>query len=384
MEENKPDPVKKVIEELSHEAEQDKAAVGQAQSYLTTADPEQLEHREREYRDVEKHFVRNNWLRYAQGVAGENKRKIKYLALPAYYRLDVSLFQKHNILDSTETADGKTILAVAAFETDPTKYARMMSQSPAMQLLALSSVEEALTDKKNKYYFELLKLFPFDVVNLDLTTSLTPQHEGPYSTVMRALEEIMVRQAAHAGEWALFLTFRNVSDEWEAAALETFLNNLQRNLDQHPEVRDSFVTAYNCTSVKKLSDQNMKNAITQSVIKWLVDRAHHYGIRLVASRSYYYQRYEAPAPYTITKLMLRLTRGEFADSVIPTKDVPRQTWMNQDLLRCIERNQRRDVEEILYSGPREKLLRLESEIEELIRIADEQTGAAQGPPPSKV
>ena len=379
MEETRPDPVKKVVEELSHEADQDKAAVERSQSYLAAADPAQLEHREREYRDVEKHFVRNIWLRYAQSVAGENSRKIKYLALPAYYRLDVSLFQKHNVLDSTETSDGKTILAVSAFETDPTKFARMMSQSPAMQLLALSSVEEALTDKKNKYYFELLKLFPFDVVNLDLTTSLTPQHEGPYSTVMRAIEEIMVRQASHAGDWALFLTFRNVADEWEETALETFLNNLQRNLDQHPEVRDSFVTAYNCTSVKKLSDQDMKKAITQSVIKWLVDRAHHYGIRLVGSRSYYYQRYEAPASYTITKLMLRLTRGEIADTVIPTKDVPRQTWMNQDLLRCIERNQRRDVEEILLSGPPEKLVKLETEIDELIKMADEHTGAAQGP-----
>jgi hypothetical protein len=200
---------------------------------------------------------------------------------------------------------------------------------------------------------------------------------------MRALEEIMVRQASHSGEWALFLTFRNVPDEWEATALDTFLDNLQQNLNQHPEVRDSFVTAYNCATVKTLADQDMKKAITQSVIKWLIDRAHHYGMQSVRSRSYYYQRYEAPSTYTITKLMLRLRRGEFVDSVIPTKDAPRQTWMNQDLLHCIERNQRRDVEEILYSGPREKIVKLETEIEELIKIADEQTGAARGPSPSK-
>lgn len=116
--------------------------------------------------------------------------------MPAYYRLHVSLLLKHGLLASAKGPTGDPVLAVATFETDPTKHARMMSQSPEMQLLALSSVEDALTDKKNKYYSELLELFPFDVLNLDLTTSLTPQHEGPYSRVMRALEEIMMRQGS--------------------------------------------------------------------------------------------------------------------------------------------------------------------------------------------
>jgi hypothetical protein len=188
----KPTPVQLVAHELSREAEQDKIAIQQSDSYLATADPKQLEQREREYHDIEKHWARWIWLRDAQTVSRENGRKIKYLGLPAYYRLDISLFQKHGLLESAETEDGSPVLAVAAFETDPTKFARMTSQSPALQLLALSPVEEALTNKKNKYYSELLKLFPFDVVNLDLTTSLTPQHEGPYSTVMRAIEEVMV------------------------------------------------------------------------------------------------------------------------------------------------------------------------------------------------
>jgi hypothetical protein len=41
------------------------------------------------------------------------------------------------------------------------------------------------------------------------------------------------------------------------------------------------------------------------------------------------------------------------------------------------------VEEILYNGPREKLVKLETEIEELILTADKQTGAAQEQSPTK-
>jgi hypothetical protein len=378
MNEPKPDPVKQVIEELSREAEQDKAAIRQEQSYLAAADSSLLEQREREYRDLEKHWVRGIWLRYAQAVSIANGRKIKYLGLPAYYRLDVSLFQKHGLLDSIASADGKPSLTVAAFETDPTKFARMMSQSPRLQFLALCPIEEALTNAKNKYYSELRKLFPFDVVNLDLTTSLTPQHEGPYSTIMRAIEEVMLRQAPHEGTWALFLTFRNMAEEWEATALDAFLDNLQKNLDQYPEVRDLFARNYNCPTVKVLAERDVKMAITQSVIKWLVDRAHYYGLQLVRSRSYQYRRYDPHAIYTITKLMLQFTRGAVVGHAIPTKDIPRQTWMNNDLLECIERNQRRDVEDILYNTPELKLVALQREIDELVKIADFKIGAEGG------
>jgi hypothetical protein len=379
MTESGHNPIKKIVEELSHEAEQEKAASESKQSYLASADSGHLEQREREFRDVEKHWTRGVWLRYAQVVSEANGRKIKYLTLPAYYRLDVSLFQKHGLLDSLAAPDGNPVLAVAAFETDPTKYARMTGQSPSLQMLGLSRIEEALTDKKNKYYSDLLKLFPFDVINLDLTTSLTPEHEGPYSKVMRAIEEIMIRQASHEGSWALFVTFRNVATEWEPTALDAFLANLQHNLDGYPEVRESFASAYQCPTVKALVEKDVQMAITQSVMKWLVDRAHYHGMRLEKSRSYYYRRYEPAASYTITKLMQQFTRGDFGAQVIPTKNVPRQTWMNTDLVRCIERSQRRDVENILYNGPVEKLTALQSEIEELVKVADSHSGAGDVP-----
>src|SRR5580693_7000770 len=113
-------PLEKVIDELSREADQDKAARDDAGSYLVSADASDLVHREREYRDVEKHWVRGRWLKVAQDIVSRNGRQLKYLTLPAYYRLDVSLFMKHDLIDTT-MEDGKLVCEVAAFETDPTK-----------------------------------------------------------------------------------------------------------------------------------------------------------------------------------------------------------------------------------------------------------------------
>jgi hypothetical protein len=362
-----------VIEELSREFEQEKASVRADNSYLDKADPEHLRAREREYRDPEKHWVRTRWLECAREVSVANNKKISYLTLPAYYRIDVSLFHKHGLLQPLN--DGEGTIAVAGFETDPTKFARMASQTPKLQLFGQAALEDVIVDSKNKYYAELLKLFPFDIVNLDLTTSLTPQHEGPYSRVMQALNEIIGRQADHPSLWGLFLTFRNVKDEWEQNALDTFLKNLQGNLDQHPKVRDSFAAKYNVPTVAALAGEKVEAAITQSVVKWLVDRAHSQNIELVRIQSYRYVRYTKPN-YVITKLIMQFRRGEISPHAIPTKETPRQSWMDDDLVKCIVQNKHSDVQDILLKSPDDALDKLEKEIEELVTSVDETSRVA--------
>src|SRR5438034_7474977 len=227
----KPDDLNSVEKILSEEEEQERSASGP--SYLTGANSDHLRQREREYRDVEKHFVRQYWLGEAKKLVEVNEKKIRYLTLPAYFRLDVTLLDKHDLI-ARVTTDSKAVLDVAGFETDPTKYGRMQNQSPTLQLLGCCPIEDAILDTNNRYYRELHDLFPFDLINLDLTTSLTPHHEGPFSKIMRSIEEIMLRQAGGSGQWGLFLTFRNVLTEWEQYALKRFLDNLQENISNFP------------------------------------------------------------------------------------------------------------------------------------------------------
>jgi hypothetical protein len=191
---------------------------------------------------------------------------------------------------------------------------------------------------------------------------------------MQALEETLRRQADHTGQWALFLTFRNVKDDWEATALETFLKNLQDNLDSHPKVLECFAKKYNMSNVKALAGGEVEAAVTQSVIKWLVDRGHAYNLEVARIRSYYYVRYvNKDLKYTITKLILQFRRGGISPHIIPTKATPRQSWMDDDLTKSITQNNNSDVEEALIKSPDNVLDELTKEIEELVKSVDESS-----------
>lgn len=179
-----------LFKQLSREENQDADARDHARQNEPAVVHSMLREREREYTDVEKHFIRTRvWLKMAQKIKEANGRQLKYLTLPSYYRLDVSLFIRENLL-SSHVRDGREITSVVAFETQPERFARMAGQEPGYQLFGLDSIENAMLDGNNAYYRDLLTAFPFDLVNLDLTSTLTPAHEGPYSRTMQAVDAV--------------------------------------------------------------------------------------------------------------------------------------------------------------------------------------------------
>lgn len=355
------------METLSEESAQDAAALQDDVSFLLSANASNLVRREMEYNDPEKQFVRGEWLRYAGELNKRLGRQLSYLTLPAYYRIDVTMMLEKDFL-AKRRENGRDVLKVAAFETDPTKFARMRVLSPEFRVFGNCRLEDAMTDPKNIYHDDLRRMFPFDMINFDLTTSLTPQHEGPYSRVMQALEEVMKRQASSYDEWVLFLTFRNSEAEWEQTALNVFIDNLQSNLDQWPSVRDKFVGKLQVNNAKALQKKDPSSAIIQSVAKWLVDRGHTYGIGCEKIDSYRYQRYsEGLDPYTISKLLMRFKRGPRTQAIIPTKATVRETWMETDLVRCIEQNKHKDIEALLLDRDG-RLETIAAETERLIGV----------------
>jgi hypothetical protein len=232
---------KSLIEELSGETVQEQAANTGEGSYLRGLENNRnFTQREKEYVDPEKQFVRQQWLRLSKDLHITLGHSLKYLTLPAYLRLDITMMMNQGLL-ALHNDGARTTLSVAAFEADPGKFSRMTGATPDFQLFGNCTLEDALTLPDNPYFSDLFKMFPFDVVNFDLTSSLTPKHEGPYSRVMQALEEVFKRQAPRHEEWILFLTFRNMEAEWESTALKSFITNLQANLDTWPGVRDVFV-----------------------------------------------------------------------------------------------------------------------------------------------
>jgi len=350
------DELQQVFDELSQEEAQEEASQKLESSLLSDSDPEILREREREYRDDEKHWVRrNSWLKVAKEIASDAREKhgrgLRYFTLPGFYRLDVSLLLKEKLLEVEFDADGTTVRSayVAAFESDPTKHGRMVGHLPEFRLFGLSNIEDALTVEANPYYSQLVELFPFDIINLDLTTSLTPAHEGPYSKTMKAIEAVFSRQAEYASKWALFLTFRNVPSDWETQTLEQLFGELQRNLDQYPKAHEVFRNTYSENTVSQLSSKAPERCISQAVAKWLVDRANSHNIRLNSMYCYSYQRYPLGIqPYLISKHVFTFSRGQVLPGNIPTKGTPRQSWMEDNVITCIERHRCVDVEEKLY------------------------------------
>jgi hypothetical protein len=350
MSQNLDDKLDEVFDQLSEEAEQDRASSDPSKSFLATADPEILREREREYKDPEKHWVRlNPWLKVARDLASAKGSGLRYLTLPSYYRLDVSLFLRENLLEVIREDDGSIqSVYVAAFETDPVKYGRMVGHSPKFKLFGHANIEDALVDSSNEYYGDLVSLFPFDIVNLDLTTSLTPKHEGPYSKTMQAVDTVLRRQSDHPGKWGLFLTYRNRPADWESRALDQLVTNLQKNLDESAKVRQAFFDLYKEGSVTELQNKDQRRCISQSVVKWLVDRAHSFNINIDVTSCYEYQRYPTPhEPYLITKQILVFSRGAITPLEVPAKTTPRQAWMEDNLVDCISKHKPVDVEEKL-------------------------------------
>jgi hypothetical protein len=208
----------RVLSLLDHEAEQENSAFTRDGSMLIGVDPDVIRRREEEYRDPEKQWIRRRvWLELAKSILKTKRESnakapgIRYLTLPAYHRLDVSLMLEEELIEVTRYRDGKPEeIDVAAFENEPTKFGLMKRQMPHFKFFGCANIEDVLTDSSNRYFKDLESLFPFDIVNLDLTTSLTPRHEGPYSKTMMAIEKILDLQCAATTDWALFLTFRNV------------------------------------------------------------------------------------------------------------------------------------------------------------------------------
>ncbi|HKO35761.1 MAG TPA: hypothetical protein VJV21_04740 [Pyrinomonadaceae bacterium] len=346
--------IQDVYDQLSGEADQERSNAEERTSFLATVDSDLLREREREYRDPEKHWVRREaWLKAAKTLAREKGRRLRYLTLPSFYRLDVSMLLRENLLQVFKGDDNETIdyVYVAAFETEPSKYGRMVGHSPRFRLFGRGAIEDAIVDASNEYFEQLTGLFPFDIVNLDLTTSLTPQHEGPYSRIMQAIDVVFRRQVDCRGKWALFLTTRNVPEDWETEALKQLFSNLEKNLSQHPKAQQVFYQLYKESTVDGLSKTDPKNCISQAVVKWLTDRANFYGMHLESLRCYKYDRYsEGIPPYTISKYVFMFSKGGILPIRVPTKQTPRQPWMDDDVVTCISKHKLVDVQE--------KLLRL--------------------------
>lgn len=367
------------FDNLNLEQQQEKKIVAKDYESLADRNPDLMRERDREYKDVEKHFVRTNyWLKTAQKIARQDGKQngLKYLTLPAYYRLDVSLLYREGLLEITEKDEEGNAkeINVAAFEVESDKYGRMTRQVPSFKLFCLDKVENALVDSDNPYYEGLLSLFPFDIINLDLTTSLTPVREGPYTKTLKAIDELFRRQSSSRFEWAFFLTVRNMPENWENATLNQLIDNLQQNIDNHPEVAEALLDRYQVHSVNDLKEKDDKTCISQASVKWLIDIGHRHELNMHSLRCCYYSRYSIGVPpYDIYKYVVTFQRHRPLDTKVPTSIVPPVLpYKVSNLVQCVSEHKPMDIEDKLMNISEHKPIfeDLEKDVDELCKMVE--------------
>ena len=141
-------------------------------------------------------------------------------------------------------------------------------------------------------------------------------------------------------------------ENWHEGTLEQLFNNLQSNLDQHVQVREKFIGKYQRNSVAEFKSKDLRLCISQAVIKWLIDRAHNYGHSLENIKCCQYEKspqLQTRSPYYIYKYALVFSKGTILSAIIPTKGIPLQGWMVDDLVKSIERHNCKDIDDELLT-----------------------------------
>jgi hypothetical protein len=361
-------PLDELIESLEVEKAQEKRATGDADSPFADAPAEEVwVERAREYDDKVKHLVRKrSWLKTAKNLRDEKGSGLRVLTLPGRYRLEIELYRKNGVLD-----DDRDQLEVVGFESSPEIFGLLNVMQPPLERLFFGDLVKALGDPDGEIYPELAGLFPFDIVNLDLTVNLITQSDAPYAPVLKAIRECIRLQTPKNGEWALMLTFRwDPSVQVNPDSFVRLKEEFDSNLKQHPAVRKACGQLHNVTTGEAFYTQDPEEAIARFAAKWVVDQAHAFEWRVKRSEQIRYDRETPAGSYSIRKIVLVFKRGSISRHDLPGKAIPTQTWQVEDLETVVGVGRTTDYDERLAALGDTERAALQAELDQLKIAAD--------------
>jgi hypothetical protein len=335
--------------------------------------------RAREYDDLPKHLVRReHWLKVAKGLHSTCKRGLRVLTLPGRYALEIGLYHKHKLLAEIELGDGSKCVGAVGFENSPESFGILQGSSPKFQRLFAANLIDVINGAEVGAKRELMKLFPFDIINLDLTVNLVAPSEGPYGPVPAAIRECIKLQGAQQDDWALMLTFRAGLTETDMGAIDLWRNDYQKNLDDHPAVKAACFETYGKASAIELFTLDGEEALGQWAAKWIAEQAHVADWKVVETRHLCYARaIDAGRSYSIRKIVFRFTRHKLPPYVMPSRVTPLVGWQIEDLVQVVKGARSTNVDDHLQALRETKqgyISILEAEIEELKAWADSGVG----------
>lgn len=367
MTDKKEDPISEIIEHLNLEQDQEAQVTKGATSFFSSAPPDEvLIARAREYDDLAKHLVRRNfWLRTAKELKERKGRPLRLLTLPGRHRLEIELYRSHGIFGPTSLDED---LPVVGFETSPDVFGLLKLASPPFSRLFHADLIETISTSSAQHHGDLLELFPFDIINLDLTVNLVAPKEGPYGPVLQSIRECFKLQGSHAYDWALMLTFRAMLEDTSPDTIDELKQLYQNNLNDHVPIRQAFYERYHLLRAEQILHQDPEDALGQFTAKWIIDQAHTFDFRLVESRHLFYRRLLGTRNYSIRKLIFRFRKERIPPFIMPRRDSQALPWQIDDLVTIVGKTRSVDVDsrlEGLRTSSPEFVEKLAHEIETL-------------------
>lgn len=334
-----PGSVDSFIDALDEEHEQEEKVREHRDSFFATApDAETLVTRAREFDDVEKHLVRREyWLAAAKAVYNDKGAGLRLLTLPGRHRLEIEHYRSHGLLEvSANAATNEEELGVVGFETAPEVFALLRTTNPRFSHLFQADLIKTLAEPSSPYHKQLVRLFPFDVVNLDLTANLVSPKDGPYGPVLKAIRECLRLQVAQAGQWALMLTFRIGQGDTDQSAIEELTRQFQDNISEHSQFKHACFERHGLVDARRIYEKSPDEALGQFAAKWITDQAHVHDWQLLDLRQAHYWREffkeGKKSGYYIKKLVFRFRRGAAPKYAMPSKQLALLPWHIDDLV----------------------------------------------------
>jgi hypothetical protein len=260
----------------------------------------------RMYRAPIKQYVREyGWLEAAKKrKITLKKRELRYFTLCSLEAIDIKTLYREGLLNREPTGYPSTFFCEWDKELTE-EIARVVGTnyfSGAFEdfIDRLYSNHDRLKDNLKE-----LKLFPFDIYNLDFRGSCIPDDQPPYSNTLEALTRLVDLQHKEEQNFDIFLTFRAEEGKDNKEAINQLVKLLKDNCKQYPDAKKTLIANY--SSIEALRSTHYELFIAIAVPKFLSGIAKDYRYRLTISPSFKYKRKHPGAGiYHITSIILSL------------------------------------------------------------------------------
>jgi len=241
------------------------------------------------YLNPVKHYVRKyGWLpsaqRRLQNLRSNPRRAgdfARYFSLCGPHAIDVILLANNRIIQRSLRGYPGTVVCESKLEV-------FRDISPRLGQCA-GAFHGTFEDVVQKPSFE--RVCPFDIINLDFTSTLFPNWDRPSSNTVKAIQRIMEIQEKYQRGFDLYLTFRARRQESNPSAVEELSRMMEDNLQDDQDAKSLF-TQHCGPSVRGLLEKDFCDFIARTIPKLLIEfgAQHHFIGEHVATYSYMRQK----------------------------------------------------------------------------------------------